>query len=102
MSCVLVEYVGYNEVNDSHIAFYEDQLESSTTHLEIEPFTTLGAFAGLIPYQLPRNAYQCAVDKQCIGTVAFNQLTCIDFTVVSVGVPTAAQVQDKDYRACWI
>jgi len=47
MDCGLI---GVNEVSDSHIALYEDQLESSTTHLEIELFTILGAFAGLIPY----------------------------------------------------
>ena len=66
------------EVNDSHITLYEDQIESSTTHLEIEPFTILGAFAGLMPYQSPRNAYQCVMGKQAIGAIAFNQLSSID------------------------
>jgi len=74
--------VGVNEVNDSHIALYEDQIESSTTHLEIESFTILGGFAGLIPYphhnQSPRNAYSRAIGKQAIGAIAFNQLNCID------------------------
>jgi len=70
--------VNAKEVNDSHIALYEDQIESSTTHLEIEPFTTLGAFAGLIPYQSPHYAYQCAMGKQAIGAIAFNQLNYID------------------------
>jgi len=72
----LVEYVDVNEVNDSHIALYEGQIESSTTDLEIEPFITLGAVAGLIPYQYhnqsPRNAYQCGMGKQAIGAIAFN------------------------------
>ena len=71
-------HVDVKEVNDSHIALYEDQNESSTTHLEIEPFTTLGAFTGLIPYQSPHHAYQCAMGKQAIGAIAFNQLNYID------------------------
>ena len=74
----LMGYVDVKEVNDSHIALYEDQIESSTTHLEIEPFTILGASAGLIPYQSPHHAYQCAMGEQAIGAIAFNQLNYID------------------------
>jgi DNA-directed RNA polymerase III subunit RPC2 len=55
----LVEYLDVNEENDSNIALYEKEIISETTHLEIEPFTILGAVAGLIPYphhnQSPRN-----------------------------------------------
>lgn len=58
----IVEYLDVNEENDSNIAIYEDAISSHTTHLEIEPFTILGAVAGLIPYphhnQSPRNTYQ--------------------------------------------
>jgi len=39
--------------------------------------------------------------KRAIEAIAFNELNRID-TVVSVDVPTAAYLQDKDYRACWI
>jgi len=60
------------DVNYSHIALYEDQIESSTTPLEIEQFTILGAFAGLIPYQSPHRTYQCAMGKQATGAIAFN------------------------------
>jgi len=94
--------VDAKEVNDSHIALYEDQIESSTTHLEIEPFTTLGAFAGLIPYQSPHHAYQCAMGKQAIWGDCIQLAQLHRWIVVSVGVPTTAHVQAKDYRPCWI
>lgn len=45
----LIEYVDVNEENDSNIALYENEIDEKTTHLEIEPFTILGAVAGLIP-----------------------------------------------------
>jgi DNA-directed RNA polymerase III subunit RPC2 len=95
----LIEYLDVNEENDSHIALYESSIEASTTHLEIEPFTILGAVAGLIPYphhnQSPRNTYQCAMGKQSIGAIAYNQLNRIDTLLYLSVYPQQPMVKTK-------
>jgi DNA-directed RNA polymerase III subunit RPC2 len=95
----LVEYLDVNEENDSFIACYEHQIEEGTTHLEIEPFTILGAVAGLIPYphhnQSPRNTYQCAMGKQAIGAIAYNQLNRIDTLLYLMTYPQQPMVKTK-------
>jgi DNA-directed RNA polymerase III subunit RPC2 len=95
----LIEYVDVNEENDSNIALYENEINETTTHLEIEPFTILGAVAGLIPYphhnQSPRNTYQCAMGKQAIGAIAYNQLSRIDTILYLMVYPQQPMVKTR-------
>jgi DNA-directed RNA polymerase III subunit RPC2 len=95
----LVEYLDVNEENDSLIAIYEKDITDTTTHLEIEPFTILGAVAGLIPYphhnQSPRNTYQCAMGKQAIGAIASNQFLRIDSILYLMVYPQKPMVKSR-------
>ena len=95
----LIEYLDVNEENDALIALYEKDIIANTTHLEIEPFTILGAVAGLIPYphhnQSPRNTYQCAMGKQAIGAIAYNQLNRIDTLLYLMVYPHKPMVKTK-------
>ena len=95
----LVEYVDCNEENDAYIAIYEKDITDTTTHLEIEPFTVLGAVAGLIPYphhnQSPRNTYQCAMGKQAIGAIAYNQFLRIDTLLYLMVYPQQPMVKTR-------
>jgi DNA-directed RNA polymerase III subunit RPC2 len=95
----LVEYLDVNEENDSNVAVYESDINLSTTHLEIEPFTILGAVAGLIPYphhnQSPRNTYQCAMGKQAIGAIAYNQFKRLDTLLFLMVYPQRPLVKSR-------
>ncbi|KAI0181970.1 beta and beta-prime subunits of DNA dependent RNA-polymerase [Hypoxylon sp. FL1284] len=95
----IVEYLDVNEENDTFVALYEDNITKATTHLEIEPFTILGAVAGLIPFphhnQSPRNTYQCAMGKQAIGAIAYNQFNRIDTLLYTLVYPQRPMVITK-------
>lgn len=95
----IVEYLDVNEENDTLVALYEKDITKATTHLEIEPFTILGAVAGLIPFphhnQSPRNTYQCAMGKQAIGAIAYNQFNRIDTLLYTLVYPQRPMVITK-------
>lgn len=66
---------------------------------QIEPFTLLGVCAGLIPYphhnQSPRNTYQCAMGKQAMGTIGYNQQKRIDSLMYLLVYPQRPLVKSK-------
>ncbi|KAL0226689.1 hypothetical protein P9112_014013 [Eukaryota sp. TZLM1-RC] len=98
----IVEYIDVNEHNDCFIALNEDELTINTTHCEIHPMTILGVVAGLIPFpdhnQSPRNTYQCAMGKQAIGAVAYNQFNRVDTVLYLLVYPQKPMVRTKQIR----
>ncbi|KAK3985557.1 hypothetical protein QBC44DRAFT_334789 [Cladorrhinum sp. PSN332] len=95
----VIEYLDVNEENDALIAIGEEDITTAHTHMEIEPFTILGAVAGLIPFphhnQSPRNTYQCAMGKQAIGAIAYNQFNRIDTLLYTSLYPQRPMVITK-------
>ena len=77
----------------------EQEVKESSTHMEIDPFTILGVVAGLIPYphhnQSPRNTYQCAMGKQAVGAIGYNQLNRTDTLLYLLSYPQKPMVKSK-------
>ncbi|KAL1457192.1 hypothetical protein WDU94_001850 [Cyamophila willieti] len=85
---------------------YEGKVEGSgrgvSTHLEIASFTLLGVCAGLVPYphhnQAPRNTYQCAMGKQAMGCIGYNQQNRIDTLMYNLVYAQRPMVESKTIR----
>ncbi|CAG9318227.1 POLR3B [Blepharisma stoltei] len=95
----LVEYLDVNEENNAVIAMRHENISEDTTHLEIDPFTILGCVAGLIPYphhnQSPRNTYQCAMGKQALGIIGYNQFLRVDTVLYLLAYSQTPMVRTK-------
>lgn len=96
----LIEYLDVNEENNCRISMYEkDIICGESTHLEIDPLTILGVCAGLIPHpnhnQSPRNTYQCAMGKQSMGSIAYNQFNRFETLMYLLVYPMRPMVQTK-------
>ena len=82
VKCGKIEYLDVNEENNALIALDDSWIKPETTHIEIAQYTILGVCSGLIPYphhnQSPRNIFQCAMGKQAIGNIGYNQLIRTD------------------------
>ncbi|KAI6216522.1 DNA-directed RNA polymerase subunit beta [Aphelenchoides fujianensis] len=72
--------------------------------MEIDPLSILGVCAGVIPYphhnQSPRNTYQCAMGKQAMGAIGYNQQKRIDSLLYLLVYPMRPMVTTRTIEFC--
>ncbi|KAG0438371.1 DNA-directed RNA polymerase III subunit RPC2 [Dictyocoela muelleri] len=97
-----IEYLDVNELTNCRVALNKNEITENTTHLEIDPYAILGYVASLIPYphhnQSPRNTYQCAMGKQAIGALGYNQKQRFDSNVNILSYPQKPLVSTKNLK----
>jgi len=87
----IIEYLDATEEEGALVAFFEKDITSEHTHLEINPLTMLGITTGLVPFgnysQATRVATGGKNQKQAIGYYAANFANRIDMDVSLLQYP---------------
>lgn len=81
----IIEYLDANEEESAFVCFFEKDLSTEHTHLEINPLTMLGITSGLVPYGNYSQAIRIAMggknQKQAVGYYAANFANRVDMDV---------------------
>jgi DNA-directed RNA polymerase subunit B' len=103
----VIEYLDPTEEENAYVAFYERELTSEHTHLEITPLDILGYCSSLIPFghlnQGVRLSQGSKNQKQAVGFYAANFFARIDMDVNLLHYPQVPVVKTlmhdmSDYR----